>query len=149
MDTIPELFKINFSSFITSIFLILSAIIAIFTIIGRFSEIIGKPVVWIRKKNEDHTLTLQNTEAIKELSKQLVSLTAAQREILADKINQKYKLYISIKGIPEDEVDEFTNLHIAYKGCGGNHSGDAKYEYCINHLPVIPVETKLITNKEK
>ncbi|MCI8356689.1 MAG: hypothetical protein HFI51_00870 [Lachnospiraceae bacterium] len=68
----------------------------------------------------------------------------AQREILADKINDKYKFYISINGIPEDEVDEFTNLHQAYKGVGGNHSGDAKYEYCMNHLPVIPVETKLV-----
>lgn len=73
---------------------------------------------------------------------------AAQREVLADKINEKYKYYISIKGIPEDEVDEFTNLHTAYKGVGGNHSGDAKYEYCINHLQVIPVKTKLVIKDE-
>ena len=26
----------------------------------------------------------------------------------------------------------------------GQSSGDAKYEYCMNHLSVIPVETKLI-----
>lgn len=76
--------------------------------------------------------------------KQIDNLMAAQREILADKINEKYKYYISIEGIPEDEVDEFTNLHAAYKGVGGNHSGDAKYEYCMNHLRVIPVEQKLI-----
>lgn len=76
--------------------------------------------------------------------KQIDNLMAAQREILADKINEKYKCYISIKGIPEDEVDEFTNLHTAYKGVGGNHSGDAKYEYCMNHLEVIPVKTKLV-----
>lgn len=75
---------------------------------------------------------------------QISNLMAAQREVLADKINQKYKYYISIKGIPEDEVDEFTNMHKAYKAIGGNHSGDAKYEYCMNHLSVIPVETKLI-----
>ena len=66
----------------------------------------------------------------------------------ADKINEKYKCYISIKGIPEDEVDEFTNLHTAYKGVGGNHSGDAKYEYCMNHLEVIPVKTKLLMDSE-
>ena len=75
---------------------------------------------------------------------QIDNLMAAQREVLADKINEKYKYYISIKGIPEDEVDEFTNLHTAYKGVGGNHSGDAKYEYCMNHLEVIPVKTKLV-----
>lgn len=76
--------------------------------------------------------------------RQIDNLIAAQREVLADKINQKYKYYISIEGIPEDEVDEFTNIHKAYKAIGGNHSGDAKYEYCMNHLQVIPVETKLI-----
>lgn len=76
---------------------------------------------------------------------QIDNLMAAQREILADKINEKYKHYIAIKGIPEDEFDEFNSLHKAYKGVGGNHSGDAKYEYCINNLQVIPVETRLIT----
>lgn len=81
--------------------------------------------------------------------KQIDDLMIAQKEILADKINEKYKYYISIKGIPEDEVDEFTNLHAAYKGVGGNHSGDAKYEYCINHLSVIPVETKLVIEEKR
>lgn len=80
--------------------------------------------------------------------KQIDSMTIAQREILADKINEKYKYYISIQGIPEDEVDEFTNLHSAYKGVGGNHSGDAKFEYCMNHLPVIPVKTKLVIKND-
>lgn len=81
--------------------------------------------------------------------KQIDNLMAAQREVLADKINEKYKYYIAIKGIPEDEVDEFTNLHTAYKGVGGNHSGDAKYEYCMNHLEVIPVKTKLIMKNDE
>lgn len=40
------------------------------------------------------------------------------------------------------------SLHDAYKGVGGNHSGDAKFEYCINHLPVIPIETKLVFTSE-
>ena len=79
---------------------------------------------------------------------QIDALMAAQRESLADRINQKYKYYISVKGIPEDEVEEFTNLHLAYKGVGGNHSGDAKYDYCIRHLPIIPVEVKLVLPEE-
>lgn len=77
------------------------------------------------------------------------SLIAAQKEMLAEKINEKYKYYLSIKGIPEDEYDEFVSLHTAYKGVGGNHHGDAKFEYCINHLPIIPVETKLVITDEK
>lgn len=77
------------------------------------------------------------------------SLITAQKEMLAEKINEKYKYYLSIKGIPEDEYDEFVSLHTAYKGVGGNHHGDAKFEYCINHLPIIPVETKLIVDNEE
>lgn len=72
------------------------------------------------------------------------ALIVANKEMLAEKINEKYKYYVSINGIPEDEYDEFVSLHSAYKGVGGNHHGDAKYEYCINHLEVIPVEKKLV-----
>lgn len=81
--------------------------------------------------------------------KQIESLIVAQKELLAEKINEKYKYYLSIKGIPEDEYDEFVSMHNAYNGVGGNHHGDAKFEYCINHLQVIPVETKLIFKDEE
>lgn len=110
-----------------------------------------------RINDRQQSLIIQKelTDSIKNIAeynsntdKQMDNLMVAQREILADKINEKYKYYISIKGIPEDEVDEFTNLHAAYKGVGGNHSGDAKFEYCMNHLRVIPVETKLIIKDE-
>lgn len=79
---------------------------------------------------------------------QIESLVAANKEMLAEKINEKYKYYISIGGIPEDEYDEFVNMHDAYNGVGGNHHGDAKFQYCINHLPIIPVETKLVYEEE-
>jgi hypothetical protein len=79
---------------------------------------------------------------------QIQSLVIANKEMLAEKINEKYKYYIKIKGIPEDEYDEFVALHEAYNGVGGNHHGDAKFQYCIEHLPIIPVETKL-AYKEK
>ena len=74
---------------------------------------------------------------------QLNDIVWSQKESLADRINQKYKYYLSIKGIPEDEVDEFVSLHSAYKKIGGNHHGDAKFNYCMEHLPIIPVEVKL------
>lgn len=80
---------------------------------------------------------------------QINSLTEALRELLAEKINEKYKYYISINGIPEDEVDEFVNLHKAYNGCGGNHNGDAKYAYVMEHLQVIPVEVRLVADSKK
>lgn len=73
----------------------------------------------------------------------LSSLVTAQKEMLAEEINKKYKQYIALKGIPEDEYDEFVALHDAYNEVGGNHHGDAKFKYCIDHLQIIPVETKL------
>lgn len=80
---------------------------------------------------------------------QIESLIAANKEMLAEEINKKYKHYINIKGIPEDEYDEFLSLHDAYKKVGGNHNGDAKFQYCIDHLPIIHVETKLMFKDEK
>ena len=79
---------------------------------------------------------------------QIEALITANKEMLAEEINKKYKHYINIKGIPEDEYDEFVSLHKAYNGVGGNHHGDAKFNYCIDHLPIIPVETKLIYEEE-
>lgn len=75
---------------------------------------------------------------------QINALVIANKEMLAEKINEKYKYYISINGIPEDEYDEFVSLHKAYNGVGGNHHGDAKFEYCMEHLPIIPVDTRLV-----
>lgn len=80
---------------------------------------------------------------------QIGSLIVANKEMLAEKINEKYKYYISIEGIPEDEYDEFVSLHKAYNGVGGNSHGDAKFEYCMEHLPIIPVETKLVIKHKK
>lgn len=75
---------------------------------------------------------------------QIESLVTANKEMLAEKINEKYKYYISINGIPEDEYNEFVSLHKAYQGVGGNSHGDAKFEYCMEHLPIIPVDIKLV-----
>lgn len=103
----------------------------------------------IRQELADSIKTLANT--IKEVAddnqikgNQINSLIVADKEMLAEKINEKYKYYISINGIPEDEYDEFVSLHKAYNGVGGNSHGDAKFEYCMEHLPIIPVDTHLV-----
>lgn len=80
---------------------------------------------------------------------QINALIDANKETLAAKINEKYKHYISINGIPEDEYDEFVGLHKAYKGVGGNSHGDAKFEYCMEHLPILPVDIKLVVKHDK
>ena len=94
-----------------------------------------------RKQSLEIQKELKNSIAVRD--EQINALVDAQKEMMAEKINEKYKYYISIKGIPEDEYDEFVSMHKAYNGVGGNHHGDAKFQYCIEHLPIIPVETKL------
>lgn len=94
-----------------------------------------------RKQSLEIQKELKDSIAARDI--QIESLVVANKEMLAEEINKKYKHYISIKGIPEDEYDEFISLHNAYNGVGGNHHGDAKFQYCIDHLPIIPVETKL------
>ena len=98
-----------------------------------------------RVSDRQQSLQIQKElkDSISSRDVRIEALVTANKEMLAEKINEKYKYYIGIKGIPEDEYDEFVSLHKAYNGVGGNHHGDAKYEYCINHLPVIPVETSL------
>lgn len=153
MDLLEKLFSLDLPSLVIGLFILMSAAMAIVDLVGKFSSLIGKPVRWVRKKDADHDLLMATIQGLNSLQSehedQIGALMEAQREALADRINQKYKYYISVKGIPEDEVDEFTNLHIAYKRLGGNHSGDAKYNYCMNHLPVIPVEVKLMFEEKK
>lgn len=104
----------------------------------------------VHDREQSFAIQKELTSSIAKLAKsdssrdeQINNIMWAQKESLADKINQKYKHYIAINGIPEDEVDEFVSLHQAYNGVGGNHHGDAKFNYCKEHLPIIPVEVKL------
>lgn len=104
----------------------------------------------VHDRQQSFAIQKELTESMTKISEsnntrdeQLNDIVWSQKESLADRINQKYKHYLSIKGIPEDEVDEFVSLHSAYKKIGGNHHGDAKFNYCMEHLSIIPVEVKL------
>lgn len=143
MDAISELTKISFSSLFLSAFLVLTGAKAVLSLLEWFVEKLGLETGEMKRRRLDRARFEDIQRELGDSVKKIQDLTRAQREILADRINEKYKCYISLHGIPEDEVEEFTDLHTAYKGLGGNHSGDAKYEYCRDHLPVIPVETKL------
>lgn len=70
MDEIQVLLNLDWIALILGIFIAMSGIITIVEIIGKFSELIGKPVKWVRNKQKDHELILKNENAIKDLSKQ-------------------------------------------------------------------------------
>lgn len=72
--------------------------------------------------------------------KKVDALMEAVMEEMGDRIIQKANYYIKLGGIPEDEVDSFTRMFNAYTGIHGNHGAEAKYNYCMDHLPILPVE---------
>ena len=65
MEAIKALLELDFTAFIITVFVIMSGVIAIYTIIGKFSELIGKPVKWVKGKNEDHDMLLRHDKEIK------------------------------------------------------------------------------------
>lgn len=171
MNEVKELFNVDLQTIVVSIIIILVSVKYIITLIEWFLQKGGVEFKKKREQTENNELLLdiaqrvskieeesQNTanelqkiatktegmlNIVNIMDKKVESATVAAREALASKINERYKGYIEMAGIPEDEVDEFVELHKAYKGVGGNHSGDAKFEYCINHLPILPVENDL------
>lgn len=80
---------------------------------------------------------------IKEINERSIAAEVASRESLGDMINQRYRHYIEIQGIPEDELQSFVDLHDAYNGVKGNHSGDAKFNFCMKQLPILPPSANL------
>lgn len=79
----------------------------------------------------------------KRREEQIEAVMIGNRELLGAEIDRRFDRYIEMGGIPSDELDEFISLHDAYKGCKGNHNRDAKFQYIIENLPVLPVESKL------
>ncbi|MDE6253337.1 MAG: hypothetical protein K2M78_12020 [Lachnospiraceae bacterium] len=97
MTEIKNIFQLDYSSIVISIFIILSAIIAAVNIIGRFSEIIGRPVKWIKKKNEDHELLINTSKGLLALEeKQLEDVKQSIRhdKIISDKLENLTKMFL-------------------------------------------------------
>lgn len=218
MDAIIEVLKVDVVAWLFTLFVILSAVLAVAKIIEQISVLIGKPVKWIKRRNNDHQLIIDTannlkalqekqsidaersikhdklikedlrnfmseirdsiaetqrqvtqysdhrihdreqsfkiqkelTDSIKDVAdggkrreEQINALMIGNRELLGAEIDRRFARYIELKGIPADELDEFVSLHDAYKGCKGNHNRDAKYNYIMENLPVVPVESKL------
>lgn len=88
-----------------------------------------------RKKNEkkDESLS-KHDEAIEALTKGQELQSIALRMILCNSLNERYIKYRKQNYIPENEYEEYKDMHKAYNGVGGNHTGDSKFEWAIAHL---------------
>lgn len=90
MDSITKLTDIDLGAFFLICFLIMSAVISIFTVIGRFSEMIGKPVKWIRKNHEDHALlikTAQNLNALQQKHEEAVKQSVHHDQLIKEDLS--------------------------------------------------------------
>lgn len=97
MDLIERITEINFANWIITAFLLLAIFIAGYEIIGKASEIIGKPVKYVRERNKIKELTLQNTEQIKELAQKhedSVNQSIRHDEIIRNDLAKLTKMFV-------------------------------------------------------
>lgn len=81
MEQITNIFNVDFKTVFLGIVAILLFFVALIGSIEKFSQIINKPVKWIKSKNDDHKkleevvrLSKENTENIDKLTKNLEEL---------------------------------------------------------------------------
>lgn len=103
MSELKALLELDFAAFILAVFVIMSGIIAMHTIIGKFSEIIGKPVKWVKQRQVDHDLLEKNKKDIKDLSDKHEADTkkyeASHQELIGD-VRKLTSLFV------EKEIDD-------------------------------------------
>lgn len=69
MNSIEAIFQVDFKTLILYIFAIAFFVVTAAEVIGKFSVVIGKPVVWMRKRKEDHELIISIANEVKALKK--------------------------------------------------------------------------------
>lgn len=99
MEAIEKFLEIDFSAFLIICFVIMSGAISIYTIIGKFSEMIGKPVKWVRQRKEDHELlitTAQNLNTLQQKQTEDVKQSIRHDQLIKDDLS---KLSETVDGI--------------------------------------------------
>ena len=125
MEAIRELLKLDFTAVILTVFIIMSGVIAMYSIIGKFSEIIGKPVKWVKQRQLDHDLLEKNKKDIKDLKdkheadtkkyeashQELIDDIKGLKDLLLDKQISDYRWEII------NTADKISNGRIVSKEC--------------------------------
>lgn len=97
----------------------------------------------VHDRAQSFEIQKQLNERSDDRDKKIEALMLGNMELLGDKIDQRFSRYVALDGIPENEVEEFDGIFVAYKALNGNHKREEKYKYVKNHMKVIPVESKL------
>lgn len=121
-EALQQLSQYNFISVLILIFLFISVVVTAATLIGKFSEIIKRPVSWVRKKNEDHELLVQTANGLNELKQKQEEDTkqSIRHDRLIKDDLEKLTLMIQDKNI-NDWRYEILDIASAI-GCGRKYS---------------------------
>ena len=125
MDAIREALNLDWVALILGIFIAMSGFIAVYTIIGKFSEIIKKPVWWVKQRQLDHHLLEKNKKDIKDLKdrheadtkkyeashQELIDDIKGLKDLLLDKQISDYRWEII------NTADKISNGRIVSKEC--------------------------------
>lgn len=106
MEAIRELLKLDFTAFILTIFVIMSGIIAGYNIIGKFFELIGKPLKWFKGKNADHDAIIRLEGKMEEYAENRIKDRQQSFEIQKKLVDAQTKISDSVQGLV-DKFDEF------------------------------------------
>lgn len=121
MEAITQLFELDIIFLLTGIFTILSAIVSITTLLGKFSQIIGKPFRWVKSKDKDLLLV---SEKIDFLCSQIEDMQQKMDETemakLKNSIVAYYKKYKASGEWSRLESEAFWELFQRYEAHGGN-----------------------------
>ena len=131
MGDLTSLFKLDFPTVIIGVFIILSACIAVYEIIGKFSKIIGKPVKWVREKDNDHKLLIDTANGLKELQEKhenSVSQSIRHDKIIREDLEKLTKLFV------EKEINDmrWEIINVADKISNGKYISKECCVHCIH-----------------
>lgn len=159
MNNIINLQDINVSAVLVGVFIIMSAIIAMYEIIGKFSKMIGKPVKWVKQKEEDHKLLVDTVNKVNTLEEKDDAikkdiddiLTLLKDHIDTDKKNTRatfrsslYRMHSDFTSrgfITKEGLKTFLECGAAYELADGDDIYHDKLKPEVMKLPIKEVDT--------
>lgn len=105
METIQELFKVDYSSVFISVFVILIGIKAITSIFEWFIDKFGLETKWVKSKREEHNLLIQTSKKLSELQQ---NHSSSVKQLILDNKETKDELSNFIYNM-NNSVEELKN----------------------------------------
>ena len=129
MDAIKDLLELDFTALIMGIFILMSGIIAGYTIVGKFSQIIGKPVKWVKNKENDHVLlqqTVKNLSALQVKHEEDVKASIKHDEIIRNDLKNLTNMFI------DKEINDYRweIINFSTKVAEGKPCNKDSYRHC-------------------